>query len=528
MKICLVYPPRLLEKQWNFEKRVNIPTGLAYLAAYLEREGHEVKIIDAIAEGVNEIHDIMIGEHKRKYLGLDYQTIRKKVEEFSPDLIGVSVPFTFFSISSYNTINELSKLKKPIVVGGAHVTVRTLECLKNKNIDFATIGEAEETLLELVELLEKKNKQNKKPTAKELSKIKGLGFKIKDKIKINPQRPFIQDLDSLPFPAWHLLPMKIYADLSKNKQTSRKASKKWMTIITSRGCPFQCTFCSGREVMGLKWRYRSPENVIKEIETLIKKYGIKRIEFEDDNLTLEKTRINKICDLIIEKKLNIEWATPNGVRADTLDFELLKKMKKSGLKQLFVAPESGSQRVLNEVIKKNLDLKKVENVVKMCKKLKIDIYCFFMVGLVGETLEDMRKTMNFAFKLGKLGAKVYGDVIPMIPLYNTPQYNLAAKKGYIKKIPGKKFELSLLDMDELIETENFKREDIQNIRKKWREKARIYSITHWRGIKHYILHGFELLRLRPSYLFKRIFQELIIYIKLLTCGKNARNRTDTR
>jgi anaerobic magnesium-protoporphyrin IX monomethyl ester cyclase len=514
MKICLIYPPRILENQWNFEKRANIPLGLAYLAAYLERKGHKVKIIDAIIEGINEIHEIDIEGQKRKYLGLDYETLRNKVEEFSPDLIGVSFPFTFFSISSYKLVEELAKLKKPIIAGGAHATVRPIECLNNKNIDFVAFGEAEETLLELVNLLERKSEDNK-PNSKELSKILGLGFKIKNKIKINPRRLFIQNLDSLPFPAWHLLSMEKYQDLAKNKQTARKSNKRWMTVLTSRGCPFQCTFCSGREIMGLKWRYRSPENVLKEIETLVRKYKIKRIEFEDDNLTLNRNRIERICDLIIEKKINIEWATPNGVRADTLDFELLKKMKKAGLKQLFIAPESGDQRVVNQVIKKNLDLRKVEQVARDCKKLSIELYCFFMIGLIGETPKDMIRTMDFAFKLGKLGAKVYGDVIPMIPLYNTPQYEEAIKKNYLKVIPNKKFELSLLDLDALIETTQFKREDIKKIRQEWRKRARIFSITHLDGIKHYFFHSIELLRLKPLYLIKRIGQELVQYTKIL-------------
>lgn len=511
MKVCLIYPPRIPEKQWNYEKRVHIPLSLAYLASFLERDGHNVKIIDSVAEGVNKIHEIKIGEEKRKLIGLNPKEIKNKVEKFNPDLIGVSFPFTSFSPSSYIVVNELSKLKKPIVIGGAHATVMTKECLENKNINFVIMGEGEETLLEIVKLLEK----NKNPSIKELAKIKGLAFKKNGKVKINMKRPFITDLDYLPLPAWNLLPMKIYQNLAEKGQTSRKAGKRFMTVLSSRGCPFQCTFCSGREIMGLGWRGRKPEKVVEEIEILIKRYGVKLIEFEDDNLTLDKKRINEICDLIIKKKLKIELRTPNGVRADTLDYNLLKKMKKAGLREISIAPESGDQNIVTNIIKKNLDLKKIEEIVRDCKKLGVVVYCFFIIGMIGETPETMRKTMGFAFKLGKLGAKVYGDVMPMLPLYKTPQYELAVKKNYLKKIPGKKYEMSILDMDSLIETDKFTKKDIEDIRAEWRKRARIFSITQWDGIKHHMKHFFEIARTRPGFLVKGTLREINEYSKII-------------
>jgi len=216
---------------------------------------------------------------------------------------------------------------------------------------------------------------------------------------------------------------KYFADV-KETPLRGEISKPWTTMITTRGCPYDCVFCTVHIVMGKKWRSRSPENVVDEIEQLIQTYRIRQIDFYDENMTLDKKRMENICDLIVERKLDVDWYTPNGVRADTLDLNLLRKMKKSGCKRIRVAPESGVQRVVDQIVKKNQKLTEVEKAVVLAKKVGIKVGCFFVLGLIGETKEDIKATIDYAYKLRKLGAdKFYFSIAT--PIYGTELYEQA-------------------------------------------------------------------------------------------------------
>jgi radical SAM superfamily enzyme YgiQ (UPF0313 family) len=307
-------------------------------------------------------------------------------------------------------------------------------------------------MLELVNSLDKGKTD-------ELTTIEGIGFTKNGKKIITPPRPEINDLDSLPFPARHLLPMDIYFEAVKENPIRGIIRKRYAIMLTSRGCPHECIFCSNHIVMGRKWRGRSPENVADEIEQLVNTYSIKQIDFFDDNMTLIKKRVMKICELIIERDLNIEWFVPTGVRVDTLDEELLKKMKASGCKGIRFAPESGVQRVVNQVIKKNLDLKNVEKAVILAKKVGIKVGIFFILGLIGETKEDMEKTIKYAYKLRKLGASNFHFSIAT-PLYGTELYEQAKSHGFLKEDFNDE---ALARAEPLIETEDFSPEDVQEL-----------------------------------------------------------------
>ena len=174
--------------------------------------------------------------------------------------------------------------------------------------------------------------------------------------------------------------MQEYFDAARFSLGSRGMRKPWAQVITSRGCPYNCVFCSIHTIWGRQWRYRRPENVVEEIETIVSKYKIKEIDFEDDNLTLNRKRAEKIFDLLTERDLGIEWHTPNGVRADTLDEPLLRKMKRSGCSTIWIGVESGDQDVLDNIIRKNLKLDTVEHVVKLPHKVGIQVGCFLLLG----------------------------------------------------------------------------------------------------------------------------------------------------
>jgi len=423
MKILLINPPHL-QKLGLFPKSVFQPIGLAYLASSLIKAGHQVSILDALGEDWKKISKI---DSNLQLIGLNYEEVREYVKTFNPDMVGIGAPFTMQAQSAFWVAKTVKKANQKIitVMGGPHVTSSPEECLKNQTIDFTIIGEGETTFLELVQALENK-KQNFKD-------ILGLGWKNNDNIFINPKRPPIANLDSLPFPARHLLPMTAYFEAAKSMKTGRKEllGKKSAVMITSRGCPYRCTFCVSHHLWGQVWRPRSSENVVDEIEELIKKYRVNHIHFEDDNLTFNKERVAKICDLILGRKLKFTWDAPNGIRADTIDEKTLMKMKLAGCEELCVAPESGNQYVVDHIIKKSVNLKKIEDVVRICKKIGIKIEAFFVIGSVGETKEQIKDTLVYARKLKKMGCRRSHFHIAA-PFEGTELYELAKKNNYLK------------------------------------------------------------------------------------------------
>jgi len=233
-------------------------------------------------------------------------------------------------------------------------------------------------------------------------------------------------------------------------------------------------------VTGRIWRPRSPENVVDEIERLYNKYKIKRIVFEDDNLTLDRERFFKICSLIKERKLDFDWITPNGIRADSLDEELIKKMIDAGCFELTLSVESGSQRVLDKVIQKKLNLEKAKEGVKLCKKLGVKkVSCYFVYGSVGETKEEIQKTVNLVREFRDMGIFCYCFIA--LPYYNSRLYNMAKEKGYLLSKDGEDLELDVLNGKALIKTPEFNPEDIYKFQKQLgREEIRssIQIATH--------------------------------------------------
>ena len=448
MRVCLINPPRIQPKAWG-KPSVFPPIGLAYIAAVLEKE-HKVCIVDAPTEGHRNLEQ-MDGMTYR--VGLSSKEIAERIKRWSPDIVGIDIPFSGWSKTAFEIASITKSINKDIitVLEGQHPSARPEACLANSNIDFVVIGEPENTIFELVAELE----QGKR----DLKKIRGIGFVRNGTPVITLPRPVIEDLDSLPFPARHLLPNEIYYAVVKENPLRGEIRKPWTIMITSRGCPYGCVFCTQCIVWGKKWRSRSPENVVAEIEHLVKTYHVKQIDFMDDNMTLDKKRMENICDLIVKRALHVEWFTPSGVRADTLDENLLKKMKQSGCKKIRVAPESGVQRVVDQIIKKNLDLKSVENAVVLCKKVGIKVGCFFVIGLIGETKEEIMQTINYAYKLRQLGADSFIFSIAM-PIYGTELYEQAERGGFLRDGFS---EDALAATEPLIETPEFSADDLREL-----------------------------------------------------------------
>jgi anaerobic magnesium-protoporphyrin IX monomethyl ester cyclase len=449
MRVCLINPPCIRPKSWG-KPTVFQPLGIAYVAALLERQ-HRVRIIDAPTEGRRNIEQI--GGTKYR-VGLKNNEIADRIRRWSPDVVGINIPFSGWSKTAFEVASTVKSIDKDIitVLDGQHPSARPEDCLTDPNIDFVVIGEPEYTVFELVSVLEQ--------GVQDLKKIRGIAFVKNGETVITPPRPPIQDLDSLPFPARHLLPMDEYfAAARENPLIAGEVHKRWTIMITSRGCPYNCVFCSIHTVMGKKWRGRSPKNVVDEVEQVVYTYHIEQIDFFDDNMTLNKKRMENICDLIVKRGLDIEWYTPNGVRADTLDENLLTKMKESGCKKIKIAPESGVQRVVDQIIKKNLNLKEVEKVVVLSRKVGIKVGCFFVIGLIGETKDDIQATINYAYKLRKLGADRFYFSIAT-PLYGTELHKQAKRGGFLKDNFSDE---ALAAGEPLIETPEFTADDLREL-----------------------------------------------------------------
>ena len=338
------------------------PIGLGYLAAVLRKNGHNVQIIDVDAENLND--DTM------------YDSIRK----VSPDIVGITS-----TTPTFHQALEMAKLAKQAgsaktVLGGVHVTIDPLNSFSH-DVDFIIKGEGECTFMELANAIESGNR--------DLSKIKGLLYKNADgKITQNADRELIDNLDSIPFPAWDLFNRNIYS----YPDTLRTPV---LPIITSRGCPGKCTYCCTKLIFGRRFRSRSPGNIADEIEWLVSEYGIKEVHIWDDNFTTNKKRVLEFCDEIKQRNFDISFAFPNGMRADYLNEEILSALKGIGVYSIALGVESGNAEVLKN-IKKGIDLEQVKNIVKISKKLNLETWCFFMFGLPGDNRKTIRETIDFA------------------------------------------------------------------------------------------------------------------------------------
>lgn len=415
-KILLIHPP--MNKHKTQAKWVSPPLGLAYIAAVLEKK-YEVRILDASIEGYDT--EVQIDDERIRY-GLPFDSIKKEIEGFSPDIVGVSCPFSTLSKNAHEILRVTKEADKSIVtiMGGAHPSGVPEEVMQDKNIDFIVIGEGERTIQKLIEKIEK---------GKGFSKLDGIGYKENGEIRIIPKTRYIDDIDELPFPARHLMPMEKYFKIKVSHVEPKKTP--YTTVITSRGCPGRCVFCSIHTVWGRKFRGRSPANVLDEIEHLVSEYGVREIHFGDDNLTFDKKRAKKIFDGIVERRLDITWATPNGIALWRLDKELLVKMKKSGCHSLNLAIESGDEEVLRHIIKKPLRLEKVKELVGTINELGISTYGFFVIGMPGETKHQIKKTIDFAYSLDIDDAGFFMAT----PYPGTELYSICKERGYLLEDP---------------------------------------------------------------------------------------------
>ncbi len=385
-RVLLIQPPLVVYTNLSSEpKGVHPPVGLAYLAAMVEKEC-EVRILDSVVEGYHT--EVETGRNRIRY-GLTYEQIQARVEEFKPDVVGVSNCFSSGFKEAAAVCEVVRRVNPAIVtvVGGPHPSAVPEQVAHHDAIDFVVIGEGEYTFRDLARSL----------STGAWTEIDGLAWKNNGRVVVQPKTRFIENLDELPLPARHLLPMDKYFEIGEAFLLTKR--RPFTPLNTSRGCVAQCTFCPVHATWGGRWRARGAVNVLDEIEHLVKTYGVREIHFDDDNLVLNRKRAVALFQGMIDRNLDVVWTVPTGLALWAVDDELLALMKRSGCYKLFVAVESGDEHMLNEVIRKPLDLKKVKPLVRTMQRLGIEVESFFVVGMPGETKESLRRTFQFARQL---------------------------------------------------------------------------------------------------------------------------------
>jgi len=488
MKIVLINPPQTFYAG-SEPPAGNLPLGLMYIAAMLIKSGYQTEIFDAfMADGLFQRNGETVN------VGMSFEQIKREIDSRKPDVLGIAGPFTC-QIENSVKISDLAKELNPdilTVVGGPHVTTVQKGFLEEaKSVDIAVAGEGEYVMPEIAAFFEGK---------KTLNEILGIAFRQNGEVKVNPSRDFIKNLDDLPYPAYDLVDMEKY--LNPKKIGYRSFRKRAISMVTSRGCPFNCCFCSVHLHMGKGFRAHSANYVLNHIQYVVEKFDVKNIFFEDDNLTLDLARFEAICDGLIMKKTAIGWETPNGVRADCLGLNLLKKMKKSGCKSVFFGVESGDQQILDNVICKNLDLNRVVEVAKICKDIDLKTGAFYIIGFPGEKKENMQKTVDFALKL-KRDYDVGMHLFMATPSYGTRLYEECKSKGYIQENLGwNSFAAARQPKGmPLISTPDFAPEEVKEIAAKALEEYKKLSLrNHLRNPRRVLKTAFEQPQLIVKYI----------------------------
>ena len=388
--------------------RIQPSLGLMLIASMLLDSGHEVKIWDTALEGWKNKR--LIDPVKKKLvIGQTDVEIENVISNFSPDIVAVTVLFSNFLAAAHDVARIAKKVNKNIkvVLGGNHITNAVLDYsfssdknsnlpdsivdLEDENIDFGMVGEGEKPMVQLVDTIINEGDFNKVPGL-----VKRIG---KKKYLIN-RKNAKHDMNLLPQPARHLVNMEGYFKIGAF-QSAKSRSKRVLSIQCSRGCPEKCTFCTTPQQWGSNVRWRSTEHIMKEVNRDVKKYNIGEIQFLDDTLTLHKQHLFSLCKEL--EKVGIPWCTPNGTKANyhlKEQQEMYYAMANSGCYQITIACESGSQRVLDELIDKRLPLETIYPAIERAKKAGMLVHTYWIVGYPGETYEEIQKTVDFAMNSG--------------------------------------------------------------------------------------------------------------------------------
>lgn len=442
MKITLIRP------YFNYNP-YEPPLGIAILAAYLEKKGYTVSIIDFEATPIKSEAEI-----------------EECIKIENPDVVGVSF-FTYDRFEAIKVANAAKKLGKFVIGGGLHVTFDAIKTIQSiPSMDVGVLGEGEETLFELVKTIEEdRSYQN----------IQGIVYKKNEKAVVNSLRPLIKNLDSLPMPAYHLLPMNKYP---------------YHQILGSRGCPYDCIFCVSPKFWQRKIRVRAYKLVVDEIEHFIKKYGRKEVDFKDDVLFLNKEWTKDICNELIKRNINIKWNCLG--RVNIIDKSLFQLMRKAGCEVLRFGVESGNERIM-KVINKKATRQQVKHAVKVAKEIPFIVGTLFMLGHPSETTYEMEQSCQFAIELD---AEHYSfkpaDIYP-----GTNLFSIAVTEGLLPKrfnwFEKGKYKAGFLTYDDIPSYESplFERRLLENTAKSFYLRTYLARIFTLKSRSHFTQSRFR-------------------------------------
>ncbi|MCB0168074.1 MAG: radical SAM protein [Anaerolineae bacterium] len=406
MRVMIVNPRFHLP----IDTRTSPHLGLAYLAAVSEQRGDDVLVYDADVED---------------------DPITEVINRFDPQIVGITANTPQVK-SAWRTAQAVKSIKDvPVVLGGPHVSVLPAESAVKPQVDVVVRGEGEAVWIKLCEIIEQAGQQTSHFTARDLLNseaglldgLLGISYVTTDgRERHNPDHPPIADLDTLPFPAYHFFKMERYTNLQP--ATDAVDGAKSFSVMTSRGCPYRCTFCS-QSIMPVKWRARSPESVLAEWQHLVHNLGAQEIAVLDDSANIQVNRLEKIADLLIEHKINhVPWIFVNGIRANLATVPLLTRLKQAGLKRVAFGVESGDPGVLLSIDKK-IDHDTIRQAFKNAKQAGLETIGFFIIGLPGENEESMERTIQFACEVNPLIA----NFSMMTPYPGTKVYEIVKRQG---------------------------------------------------------------------------------------------------
>jgi len=426
MKILLIQPP--IQDFYQTSIRTQ-PIGLAYLAASLKAHGHEVEILDCQTERKKSIpippelsylRDLYPFNDRSPFklytgyyhFGMGWEEIKKKIQDSKADVFGICSSFTPYheeALEIARIIKEWDQ-KKMVVMGGAHISCDPEGILQSPFVDYAVLGEGEIRFPFLIKTIAKKE-------FKEIAEMDGIGFRRKGRLSINPLQTFIKDLDSLPPPARELLDLDRY----------RMRKKRSTMILTSRGCPHGCAYCSAHLVMGASFRTRTPEAILKEMVECRKRYDIEVFDIEDDNFTLDRERAKRLMGLVIETfgEEELELSAMNGVSFTALDEELLKLMKRSGFKTINLSLVS-TDPLTKEKMGRPKEATGFDNILEKAEQVELNVIAYALLGMPGQTIEEMVDTLIYLMRKKVLiGPSIY------YPTPKTPLFERCKKDGIL-------------------------------------------------------------------------------------------------
>lgn len=401
MKVVLFNPPA----EFTMREDISIlpPLGLLYIGAILENGGHDVQIVDCMAEGWRKPQKKQNGEEVSYIVNIDDRYLAQLVKDLSKVVVGISC---LFATSEQSTIDLAKRIKQInngiiVVVGGTNATVRYEFLMQEQAIDYIILGEGDYVFNDFVTSIEKNE---------DVTTLQGLVYRnIDNQIRLTGGLNRVADLDKLPFPAYHLLRNSV-EEYFQGNFAGLVLNKRVLPVCTTRGCVLNCVFCAGKNQFGL-WRYRSPENVLAEIEHLKKDYNVREIAFTDSNINVNKNRFVKLLNLMDERKLNVNWIPWGGIFIKSFSPDIVGLMKKTGCHSVYLSVEHGNYE-MQKYIGKIVPLDQTKAIINECRKHGIWTHGNFVLGLPGETRSGIQDCFDYAVK-AKFDSVSFHIAIPL-------------------------------------------------------------------------------------------------------------------